>query len=74
MSKYIGIVIIAVLLIYETVLDVKEKSDSEMEGAAEKTAVARPTESDSNNSILSSPEKSNAKAGSGKSCRTTGSC
>ncbi len=45
----------------EFVLDVKEKSDSEMEGAAEKTAVARPTESDSNNSILSSPEKSNTK-------------
>ena len=45
----------------EFVLDVKKKSDSEMEGAAEKTAVTRPTGSDSDNSILSSSEKSNTK-------------
>ena len=45
----------------EFVLDVKKKSDSEMEGAAEKAAVARPTGSDSGTSILSSSENSNTK-------------
>ena len=51
----------------EFVLDVKEKTDSEMEGAAGNPTVTRPTESDFNNSILPSPEKSNTNSTRGKS-------